>query len=134
MEPFKMIIRSIFPSKFLLACFCVLFVTSGADRALAADEVSVTDIPVRINQFQFSEMTSYRATDGRFDPYGYYTALPTGSSSTSIAETLSTSYRFSKELEFSFSLPLRRSVLSLPTGSTTTTSVGGASFSGRYHL
>ena len=117
-------------SPLCLALFAGVF----SSPVFGAEEVSVTDIPVRVNHFQFGANTSYRATTGRFDPYGVYTPLPTGSTSSAFMESLSTSYRFSKKFESTLSLPIRKSEVSLPTGSTTTTTVGGASLQSRYHV
>ena len=102
--------------------------------AWAIDEVEVTDIPVKLNHFQFGESTSYRMNVGRFDPYGYYTPLPAGSSSIAISESFKTSYRFSKEFEAGMTIPIRRTDLTVPTGSIESTTIGSASFETRYHL
>src|SRR6185437_16778865 len=64
---------------------------------LRADEtVSVTDSHVRVSRGELSVATMYREMQGRFDPYGNYSAFPSGTNATSVMSMMRGSYRFSK--------------------------------------
>ena len=125
-----MLFRSLFKDRSLLVLSVLVSIATSAH---AAEEISVTDIPVGVEKFQFGASTSYHETTGRFDPYGYYTSIPDGASARTVGTGLSGSYRFNKQWEADLMLPIRQTDITVPTGTMSSTSVGGTSVEGRYH-
>lgn len=108
---------------------------STAALADVGAEVSVTDEPVKVSNYDFGLMNSLRAAQGTFDPYtGAYVPYPAGSSSWSNMTSLNGTYRFSKEWELGLSLPIFESRTIFPTGSITSTSVSIPQLLARYHF
>jgi hypothetical protein len=113
---------------------CIAVALASSICALADEEVSVTDAPVRRDNIQLTIMTNYRQTQGSFDPYGTYNAYPAGSDAWSAIQVYSVSYRFDSPFELGLSFASRRSESTFPTGSSESTAFGSPSISGRYHL
>lgn len=113
---------------FLLCAPLALAVDSGE-----IEGVSVTDAATHVNNLQFNYITSYRAMEGKFDPYGYYSAYPDGSTAWSWMNVFSASYRLSQHFEVGGSFSVSDMRLSVPTGSMSATSLGHPLLNGRYH-
>ncbi len=78
--------------------------------------------------------TSFRATQGSFDPYGYYVPYPNGSSSWSVSENLKGAYHFSKDWDMSMTIPIRKTETDLPSGSKSSDSVGFPQISAHHRI
>jgi hypothetical protein len=106
----------------------------GARACFALEEVSVTDEPVHLGTVQMDLMSSMRAMQGSFDPYGQYQAFPDGSTAWNSMTSLGATYRFDKKWEGSISGQFMKSDMTFPTGEMSSTSVMGPLVDVRYHL
>ncbi|MGZ3687791.1 MAG: hypothetical protein ACXWPM_06090 [Bdellovibrionota bacterium] len=104
-----------------------------ASSAFAVEEVSVVDRPLHQSNYELSMMTFVRSTQGSFDPYGAYTSFPSGSSAFSLMTTLGGSYRLPWGFEVGGGIPFRQSFMNFPSGSTTSSSLGGVSAHLKFH-
>jgi len=84
--------------------------------------------------YQFGATTSYRATSGVFDPYGYYIPNSDGTSLTSITTVLGGAYRLGEDWQLGLSIPIVRNERQLSGKDHTATSIGDPVLEGRYTL
>jgi hypothetical protein len=121
-------------SKFNLTRILFLGLWLTASCAYAEEVVDVTEAPILKEEIQLSMMTNYRETNGSFDPYGTYSAYPTGSSVWSTIQVYNLSYRFEGPFEVGMSFATRYSQSTFPTGYQQSQSFGSPSVNGRYHI
>jgi hypothetical protein len=97
-------------------------------------EVDVTEPRVSAGTYELEFGSSLRAIQGSFDPYGNYSPYPNGTTAWSEVSTFGGAYRFSELFEMAMTLPFRHSVLSFPTGTITSNSIGGPLFVAKLHV
>lgn len=117
--------------KSLLVGLLVLLLASEAAHGI--QEVSVTDAPIPSNHFELSVISSYRRSEGKFDPYGNYQNYADGSKVWSWMNLFNVGYRIDHDWEVSVSLAERRSDSAYPSGGMQVESFGSPSLEGRYH-
>lgn len=96
-------------------------------------EVSVTDAPIPSNHWELSVISSYRDSQGKFDPYGNYSNYTDGSKVWSWMNMFNVGYRITNKWEVSMTVSERQSRSTYPSGSMHGDSFGNPSLEGRYH-
>lgn len=105
--------------------FVALIGVIAAPLALAEEAIAPTPPPAPSFPVSLSWFSVYKATSGRYDPYGDFTPASDGSSNSVFINTLSASVPLTPLLEASVSLPFTRVAVTAPGMTTTSFAVGG---------
>ena len=96
--------------------------------------VDVREPKISPSHYELEMSTSLKATQGGFNQYGEYVGYPDGSNAYTLTTTFGFAYRFNQQWETVLTLPIKRSSQDFPTGSTRSTSVGGAGGTVKFHI
>ena len=105
-------------------------------RSQAAQNVSVEEggSIAGAGRFRFSMSTSYKNTQGKFDPYGDYSSYPDGSDVWSVSNSFRLGYRLNDTWELGTGFSVRYTESHFPSGSSVSRSIGNPSLSTRGHF